>query len=279
MKKLLYIFALALLSVGACAQEDNLGNGQEVSLGESEAGTSLGQGQANAMSWEAANAAYAAGNYEAAIAGYEALLQTEGLAGETRAEVLYNLGNSLFKTGENARAILAYERCLRLNPGHKDAQYNLEFAEQRIVDNIEDHHQFFLLQWAQSVRGWAGEGTWLLWSVVLFVLCIVGMLVFAFGHQTAVRKSAFYTGVVALCVAILTFWAGMSLHHRDMAQEEAIIVQGVVNAKSSPDKSGTDLFVLHEGTKVRIGDVVGEWCEIRVGDHIGWIRQSALERI
>ena len=56
-------------------------------------------------------------------------------------------------------------------------------------------------------------------------------------------------------------------------------MQGVVNAKSSPDKSGTDLFVLHEGTKVHIGDRVGEWCEIHVGNNIGWIRQSALEQI
>ena len=64
-----------------------------------------------------------------------------------------------------------------------------------------------------------------------------------------------------------------------MVKEEAIIMQGVVNAKSSPDKSGTDLFVLHEGTKVHIGDRVGEWCEIHVGNNIGWIRQSALEQI
>ena len=123
------------------------------------------------------------------------------------------------------------------------------------------------------------EQSWLLWSVILFVVCLAGLFLFAFVRSTAVRKTAFYTGVLALCLSIIAMWAGLSLHHRDMAKAEAIIIQGVVNAKSSPDKSGTDLFVLHEGTKVRIGDTVGEWCEIHVGDNIGWIRANALERI
>jgi len=251
MKRLLYIFALALLSAGAYAQTD----------------------------WETANQAYQDGNYEEAIIGFENLLQDPAVMAEARAEVLYNLGNAYFKTGENARAILAYERCLRIVPNHQDAKFNLKFAESRIIDNIEDHHQFFLLQWAQTVRGWAAESTWLLWSVILFILCLAGMFVFAFLRNTTVRKTAFYTGVLALCLSIIALWCGLSLHHRDMAKAEAIIIQGVVNAKSSPDKSGTDLFVLHEGTKVRIGDAVGDWCEIRVGDNIGWIRQNALERI
>lgn len=251
MRRLIYIIALALMSAGAYAQTD----------------------------WETANQAYADGNYEEAIIGYENLLQSSEVAGAARAEALYNLGNSYFKTGENARAILAYERCLRLVPGHQDAKFNLQFAESRIIDNIEDHHQFFLLQWAQAIRGWLSEQTWLLWSIVLFVLCLTGLFVFAFMRKTAVRKTAFYTSVLAMVLSIIAMWAGLSLHHRDMAKEEAIIVQGVVNAKSSPDKSGTDLFVLHEGTKVRIGDTVGEWCEIHVGDNIGWIREGALERI
>lgn len=229
--------------------------------------------------WETANQHYADGQYEEAIICYENLLQDPAVRAEARAEVLYNLGNAYFKTGENARAILAYERCLRLDPRHQDAKHNLQFAEARIIDNIEDHQPFFLLQWAQTVRGWLNEETWLLWSVVLFVLCLVGMFIFAFMRQTVLRKTAFYTGVAAFCISLIALWCGLSLHHRDMVKEEAIIMQGVVNAKSSPDKSGTDLFVLHEGTKVHIGDRVGEWCEIHVGNNIGWIRQSALEQI
>lgn len=232
-----------------------------------------------AQSWEEANAAYAAADYQNAALAYEAMLQEGALSGEARAEALYNLGNAYFKLGENARAILCYERCLRLAPGHEDAAFNLRFAESRIQDNIEDHHRFFLLNWAQALRNALSENAWFIVSVSLFLLFLIGMFVFAFCHGVGLRKSGFFIGLFALLVSLIGIWCGLSLHHRDTAREEAIITQGVVNAKSSPDKSGTDLFTLHEGTKVRISDQVSDWVEVRVGDNRGWIRLSSLERI
>jgi SH3-like domain-containing protein len=58
---------------------------------------------------------------------------------------------------------------------------------------------------------------------------------------------------------------------------EAVIFSPSVNGKSSPDASGTDLFVLHEGTKVSIEDKVGEWYEVKLSDgNKGWIPLSSL---
>jgi SH3-like domain-containing protein len=58
---------------------------------------------------------------------------------------------------------------------------------------------------------------------------------------------------------------------------KAIISSPVVSGKSSPDKSGTDLFVLHEGTKVTVEDSVGEWLEIRLSDgNKGWVPVNSL---
>jgi SH3-like domain-containing protein len=61
---------------------------------------------------------------------------------------------------------------------------------------------------------------------------------------------------------------------------KAIIFNPLVNGKSSPDNSGTDLFILHEGTKVTVEDEVGEWFEIRLSDgNKGWIPSNSLEII
>jgi SH3-like domain-containing protein len=61
---------------------------------------------------------------------------------------------------------------------------------------------------------------------------------------------------------------------------KAVIFNPLVNGKSSPDSSGTDLFVLHEGTKVSVGEKVGEWYEIRLSDgNKGWIPVNSLEII
>lgn len=221
-----------------------------------------------------ANAEYAAGNYSEAADLYSAVI-----AENPSADAYYNLGNACFKQGELAQAILAYERCLRINPSHKDAQFNLRFAQSRIVDNIEDSSTFFLSSALKHVRNSASMRTWLILSIVCFWLLMAGLLFFLLGNQVAVRKIGFYSAMLLLILSI-TFGANaFSLHHRDSARSEAIITQGVVNAKSAPDRSGTDLFTLHEGTEVYIGEVIGNWCQIRVGNNVGWINLEHLERI
>ncbi|MBR1427272.1 MAG: tetratricopeptide repeat protein [Paludibacteraceae bacterium] len=224
--------------------------------------------------FEQANTLYANGQYAEAAEAYRAIL-----ADTPDADVYYNLGNAAFRQGELAQAILAYERALRLNPAHKDARYNLEFAQQRIIDNIEDNRSFFLSQWAEGLRNSLHERTWIYLSLGLFWLMLVCALLFAFGRSAALRKSAFFIALTALLISVAALCNAASLHHRDTARAEAVITQGVVNAKASPDRSGTDLFTLHEGTEVTILETLGEWCNIRVGNNIGWIQLTNLERI
>lgn len=223
--------------------------------------------------FEAANTAYAEGRYEEAASGYESLL-----AEQPNAVLYYNLGNARFKQGELAQAILNYERALRLKPNYKDAQYNLAFAQSRITDNIVDQ-DFFLSSWARTVRNRLSEYTWFMISICLFVLALTGLLLFLLGRTAWLRKTAFHVAWVALLFSLIAGLNGGSLHQRDTLRNEAIITQGVVNAKSSPDRSGTDLFTLHEGTKVTIRETIGEWSNVRVGSNEGWIRLSCLERI
>ena len=56
---------------------------------------------------------------------------------------------------------------------------------------------------------------------------------------------------------------------------------GATTVKSAPDDSGTELFVLHEGTKVIIKSTFADsWVEIRIADgHVGWLKASDIERI
>lgn len=228
---------------------------------------------------EQAAALYAAGNYGEAATLYQQILDNAPLSRHSRATVLYNLGNARFKQGELSQAILAYERSLRLNPRDKDVQYNLEFARTQIIDNIEDNRAFFFSSWAQAVRDTLTEETWQIVSLATFVLMLTGILLFLLGRTIALRKASFHIAWILLLVCIVSGLNAGSLHRRDSQQREAIITQGVLNAKSSPDRSGTDLFTLHEGTKVEIIETLGEWCNIRVGNNEGWILQAHAERI
>lgn len=221
-----------------------------------------------------ANAQYAEGNYAEAATTYQ-----EILAEQPTAEVYYNLGNAYFKQGELAQAILAYERALRIDPSYKDAKYNLQFAQSRILDNIEDTQSFFLSNWLKAIRNALSIQTWMVVSIALFILTLVGFFLFAFSQTVWLRKTAFYTSFIALIISIAACANAGSLYQRDTQRAEAIVTQGIVNAKSSPDRSGTDLFTVHEGTKVEITETIGEWCCIHVGNYIGWMPLEHLERI
>ena len=226
-----------------------------------------------------ANDQYAAGNYAEAAQMYEQLLTETTAITKTTSETYYNLGNAYFKQDELAQAILAYERCLRLDPRNKDAKYNLAFAQSRIIDNIEDNQAYFISSWLRAVRNSLRETTWMWLSICTFLLVLIGALLFALSKEQWLRKTAFYTAVVALIVSACAVANAGSLHSRDTNRAEAIITQGVVNAKASPDRSGTELFTLHEGTKVIIHETLGDWCNIHVGNNVSWIKLSNLERI
>ncbi len=223
--------------------------------------------------FDEANAAYADGRYADAAALYQTMIDEA-----PDAVLYYNLGNAQFKQGELAQAILNYERALRLRPNYPDAKYNLAFAQSRITDNIPEQ-DFFLSAWARAIRNNLHERTWWILSIVLFIVSLVGILLFLLGREPWLRKTAFHIAWIALLFSLIAGLNANSLHQRDTLRNEAIITQGVVNAKSSPDRSGTDLFTLHEGTKVTIRETLGEWCNIRVGNNEGWIKQQNMERI
>jgi tetratricopeptide (TPR) repeat protein len=223
--------------------------------------------------FDAANAAYADGRYEEAAAMYQTLLDEQ-----PDATLYYNLGNSRFKQGELAQAILNYERALRLKPNYKDAQYNLAFAQSRITDNIVEQ-DFFLSSWARTVRNSLSERTWWSTSIGLFICALIALLLFLLGRELWLRKTAFHVAWIALLFSLIAGLNAGSLRQRNTLRNEAIITQGVVNVKSSPDRSGTDLFTIHEGTKVTIRETLGEWVNVSVGSNEGWMKAAHLERI
>ena len=86
------------------------------------------------------DSAYIKEDYAAAIQIYEALLKN----GEA-ADVYYNLGNSYYKIGEIAKAVLNYERALLLQPGNGDIRANLEVARAKTIDKVEPVPEVFFV--------------------------------------------------------------------------------------------------------------------------------------
>lgn len=223
-----------------------------------------------------ANELYSKGNYQLAAKQYEAILANDGVS----PALYFNAGNAYFKCKEIGLSILNYERALRLSPSYEDARYNLDLAQLKVVDNVVQAPTFFLLNWVKDLLKSLTSNQWLFGSLFLFVSCLLTAFVFVFGSSLAMRKLSFYLSLFFLAVSFLTLvFAGI---RKDQLtnHDEAIVMSGIITVKSSPDASGTDLFQLHEGTKVHIKSVLGKWTEIVLGNgSIGWVEQMHIEEI
>lgn len=227
--------------------------------------------------WEEATAAYQEGRWSDAIAAYEAILAT----GRTAPELQYNLGNAWFKAGEPARAILCYERALKLDPSYDDARYNLEFAREQTQDRIDVVPEFIIERWGRSACYLLDSDTWTVLFFVFGILFAGLLLTFLLSARTSWKRVGFYGGIVVLLLSLLC----LDFAHWQLADyrkaDSAIVMRPVCSAKSSPSEaSAKDLFVLHEGTKVKILDEVGGWKNIELSDgRTGWVPASDIEVI
>jgi SH3-like domain-containing protein len=92
--------------------------------------------------------------------------------------------------------------------------------------------------------------------------------------------TAVILAIVSLIIAVFSLIFASKESKRYIQQPEAIVMQSVVNAKGTPDESGTSLFVIHEGLKVAVTDRVGSWVEIKLPNgEKGWVEASSIEVI
>lgn len=223
-----------------------------------------------------ANDLYQKGDFTSAAKLYEKILSSEGVA----PELYFNLGNAYYKTNEIGRSILNYERALRITPSFDDARVNLELAQQKVVDNTVQFNGFFLGRWIQNFIKLLTSNQWLVFSFIVFIISLILIFVFIFGSSRFVRKLSFYFGASLLGICFITLVFSGIRKDQLVNHHEAIVMMGVISVKSSPDKSGNDLFQLHEGTKVTVKSKLGNWYEIKLGNgNIGWVELSSIEKI
>ena len=229
-----------------------------------------------AARWQQAGEAFAAEQWQNALDGYLAIEQ-EGLES---ADLFYNIGNAYFKLEDNAHAILYYERALKLKPSHADAANNLAIARELTLDRIDAVPEFVLLSWFRNLRQACAADTWAWITLALALLIGILLLVFRHGDSLALRRVSFIVACVLFVLAIGTFLFSLQQRRAVTRQDSAIVTAPVCSVKSSPADGGNTVFVLHEGTKVRLLDSVGDWTKVEIADgRQGWASAATFEII
>ena len=227
--------------------------------------------------WTSANDAYAQGLWADAADGYE-MISDMGLES---APLYCNIGNAYYKYGNLPKAILNYERALKLDPSYEDAAANLELMNSMIQDRIDPVPPFFLTKWFKDISYLMPSDAWAVIAVVLFALTLGLFLLFLLAPTVAGRRTGFFTGIATLVLMAFAFSFSVLQKNEYMNADKAIVMRPVTSVKSSPSSESTkDLFVLHEGTKVKVLDTVGSWNNIELADgRQGWLPAADLELI
>ena len=267
MRYLFSIVALLFVTSTAVAQSDSL------EVVEPQQAVAVAD---NGALWERGNQAYIDGDYAQALACYSAIEN----GGHYSARLYYNMGNAYFKQNMLGKAILYYNRALVVSPSMDDARYNLEIAESQTKDKIAVVPQFFLNRWMQTIQRALSCTAWSVLSLLCLAVALALLLLFLLGSALSVRKVGFYGTVVALLLFVATISFAIAERNDILNREQAIVMSSAISVKSSPDRAATDLFVIHEGTKVTISSQVEGWAEVTIADgKKGWTELSHLERI
>ena len=231
---------------------------------------------ASTVTRQQADSAYAQEHYQQAISDYETLLK-QGVS----AELYYNLGNAYYRTDQMPKAVLNYERALLLSPGDADIRFNLQMARSKTIDKITPESEMFFVTWYRSLVNLMSVDAWARTALIALAIAIILALAYLFSDRIWLRKVGFFGALLLVVVFLLSNLFAFHQKRKLTYRTGAVIMTTSVPVKSTPSKNGTDLFILHEGTRVTITDnSMKDWKEIRVDDgKEGWIETNKIEII
>ncbi|MAE07748.1 MAG: hypothetical protein CL661_03185 [Bacteroidetes bacterium] len=224
----------------------------------------------------AANNSYNNGLYDSALITYHKVLN----GGIESGELYYNMGNAYFKNNDIASAILYYEKAKRLLPNDTEIRYNLNIANSMIVDKIEKVPELFYHRWWNFFYNKLGADAWTIFTLISFTFLIVTIGLFIMSKQRQNRKISFYLGLLFLIITVTSYALASQKFNASIEQNEAIVFTSSITVKSSPTQNAVDLFVIHEGTKVKIIDKIDNWVEIKIQNgSVGWLPEKSIKPI
>lgn len=226
--------------------------------------------------FEKGNVLYQKGQYEQAIQAYESVLDSR----QQSADLYFNLGNCYYKLNKVAPSIYNYEKALVLAPEDADIANNLKFAQKLTIDEVKEVPKVGFAKLLHDFTGMYHYNTWA-WISIVFGLMFLGFFIGYYFSLAAVLKRIFFFGMF-VWVLFLLVSVGAAIFERNhfVTDRPAIVFAEVTEVKSEPQKASPATFILHEGTKVFVKEILGKWKKIELTDGTeGWIESGAIREV
>ena len=201
--------------------------------------------------------------------------------GDKNGYLFYNLGNTYFNMGKMGRAIQYYEKAALFIPRYPELKQNLVLARAKLADTIDESFGDYLLR---TFYFWAA---WVSFYEFQFVLVVVTFLFWgALTWRRLYCKTLMSHTVLVLllCYGYFTLGCWLKSEH-SRPGEFGIILLPEVEAKASYLEREKSLFVLHEGTRVRLIDEQdlgpkNRWIRVALpAGQKAWVKSNTIGRI
>lgn len=219
------------------------------------------------------NQSYRKGNYTEAIEYYQKILD----AGYESGRLYYNLGNCYYKLNKIGYTILYYEKSRKFLPNDPEVDFNLELARLKVIDRLEMPPRFFLFEWWDTLKHFYSVSQLTYIAITAYVCAAIIFIVYLFVKVDRIRKLLFSLFLIFFVLTLLSGYFLFANISEERNNQYAILLSPNVTVLSAPDENSTDVFILHEGVKVKLADERENWLKIVLPDgKSGWIKRDNI---
>lgn len=220
--------------------------------------------------FDAANHLYRDEKYDDAGTAYEQILAQK----KESAAVYYNLGNAYFRKGEMAKALLNYERALKLSPRDSDARYNLRYVRSLFPEKVLSEKSFFTGVIDGFLSFYSIDEMVLITTIFFVCICLLVLVI------SYPKWSFRWEKVLACILAVFFILFAAGIFIKVQIEGNAAIVLLDTDSKFEPRKDSTSYFHLGKGEKIKILHSEDDWAKIqRTDGKLGWVPRDIFEKI
>lgn len=226
--------------------------------------------------FEQANQSYKEGQFYDAIELYNQIINND----RSNFETYFNLANSYYKLNQIPEAIYYYEKAYQISPLNKDLAHNLKLANSALTFTEQKIPDAFHIRFINSVMRVFSPNLWATISILLLIMSLVSIFLFLFLANQKIKRLFFVGSLVMLFFTVSSVFFGQRYVYHIKNPTHGIIVISSGAVKSSPDMTGSDVYVVYAGMKVRVLSQLGDWYEIQVAEgNKGWVEATSLRLI
>ena len=219
-----------------------------------------------------ADSLYGLKKYQEAGRAYE-----DQLAEGIHADIFFNLGNCYYYMDDTPRAILNYMKVLKMEPGHAEAQENLQLCLEKAGITTSEGEELFYTTMTKSLLRSKNANEWGRLGIGAFAVFVIFITLYLLLRRPLYKKVTFFVALISLLgTVVFNIFAFIG-------KQRFMEVEHVVSLSASPiyETASTSAEVMSEvpaGSVLELNDALDEeWVNVTLTDgREGWCERQKV---